>query len=58
MGHHLPSHYLYTCYDFSGLVFYRWLCSTANGGGSMRKTTIVMLIIAIITVIGNQFGWW
>jgi len=24
----------------------------------MRKTTIIMLIIAIITVVGVEFGWW
>jgi hypothetical protein len=24
----------------------------------MRKTTIIMLIIAIITVVGVQLGWW
>ncbi|WP_370965574.1 protein YoaJ [Enterobacter wuhouensis] len=24
----------------------------------MRKTTIIMLIVAIIAVAGTQFGWW
>ncbi|HDX4048958.1 TPA: protein YoaJ [Enterobacter soli] len=24
----------------------------------MRKTTIIMLIIAIVAVAGTQFGWW
>ncbi|MFY2735784.1 protein YoaJ [Pseudocitrobacter faecalis] len=24
----------------------------------MRKTTIIMLIVAIIAVAGTQLGWW
>ncbi|EME8858676.1 protein YoaJ [Enterobacter mori] len=24
----------------------------------MRKTTIIMLIVAIVAVAGSQFGWW
>ncbi|EHN8898944.1 protein YoaJ [Enterobacter hormaechei] len=24
----------------------------------MRKTTIIMLIIAIVAVAGTQLGWW
>ncbi|CAM7357905.1 MULTISPECIES: protein YoaJ [Enterobacter] len=24
----------------------------------MRKTTIIMLIVAIVAVAGTQFGWW
>ncbi|EMV7407754.1 protein YoaJ [Enterobacter soli] len=24
----------------------------------MRKTTIIMLIIAIVAVAGTHFGWW
>ncbi|QHM97198.1 protein YoaJ [Kosakonia quasisacchari] len=24
----------------------------------MRKTTIIMLVVAVIAVAGTQFGWW
>ncbi|CAM4021915.1 MULTISPECIES: protein YoaJ [Lelliottia] len=24
----------------------------------MRKTTIIMLIVALVAVAGTQFGWW
>ncbi|EOF4705453.1 protein YoaJ [Klebsiella sp. RHBSTW-00484] len=24
----------------------------------MKKSTIIMLIIAIVAVAGTQFGWW
>ncbi|APZ07666.1 MULTISPECIES: protein YoaJ [Kosakonia] len=24
----------------------------------MKKTTIIMLIVAIIAVVGTQLGWW
>ncbi|MFU2166437.1 MULTISPECIES: protein YoaJ [Lelliottia] len=24
----------------------------------MRKTTIIMLIVAVVAVAGTQFGWW
>ncbi|EKS6728174.1 MULTISPECIES: protein YoaJ [Enterobacter] len=24
----------------------------------MRKTTIIMLVVAIVAVAGSQFGWW
>ncbi|HDR2755845.1 protein YoaJ [Enterobacter sp.] len=24
----------------------------------MRKTTIIMLLIAIVAVAGTHFGWW
>ncbi|AXF62525.1 hypothetical protein C3387_15615 [Leclercia sp. LSNIH6] len=24
----------------------------------MRKTTIIMLIVAIVAVAGSQLGWW
>ncbi|CAM8062918.1 protein YoaJ [Enterobacter hormaechei] len=24
----------------------------------MRKTTLIMLIVAIVAVAGTQFGWW
>ncbi|ATW94696.1 TPA: protein YoaJ [Enterobacter hormaechei] len=24
----------------------------------MRKTTIIMLIVAIVAVAGTQLGWW
>ncbi|MBL5883993.1 protein YoaJ [Lelliottia aquatilis] len=24
----------------------------------MRKTTIIMLIVALVAIAGTQFGWW
>ncbi|HDS9357999.1 protein YoaJ [Enterobacter sp. KBR-315C3_2022] len=24
----------------------------------MRKTTVIMLIVAVVAVAGSQFGWW
>ncbi|EPJ8561467.1 protein YoaJ [Klebsiella pneumoniae] len=24
----------------------------------MKKSTIIMLVVAIVTVAGTQFGWW
>ncbi|CAM3982541.1 MULTISPECIES: protein YoaJ [Enterobacter] len=24
----------------------------------MRKTTLIMLLVAIVAVAGTQFGWW
>ncbi|WP_367161531.1 protein YoaJ [Klebsiella pneumoniae] len=24
----------------------------------MKKTTIIMLVVAIVAVAGTQFGWW
>ncbi|WP_394880949.1 protein YoaJ [Klebsiella pneumoniae] len=24
----------------------------------MKKSTIIMLVVAIVAVAGNQFGWW
>ncbi|EOC9242427.1 TPA: protein YoaJ [Enterobacter cloacae] len=24
----------------------------------MRKTTLIMLLLAIVAVAGTQFGWW
>ncbi|MBS0852714.1 MULTISPECIES: protein YoaJ [Enterobacteriaceae] len=24
----------------------------------MRKTTIIMLIVAVVAVAGSQLGWW
>ncbi|HHA2010060.1 protein YoaJ [Enterobacter quasimori] len=24
----------------------------------MRKTTIIMLVVAIVAVAGSQLGWW
>ncbi|MBT1868998.1 protein YoaJ [Enterobacter mori] len=24
----------------------------------MRKTTLIMLVVAIVAVAGSQFGWW
>ncbi|HEG1828089.1 TPA: protein YoaJ [Enterobacter cloacae] len=24
----------------------------------MRKTTLIMLLVAVVAVAGTQFGWW
>ncbi|HCM3801526.1 protein YoaJ [Klebsiella variicola] len=24
----------------------------------MKKSTIIMLVVAIVAVVGSQFGWW
>ncbi|RAU39125.1 hypothetical protein DBY73_001155 [Enterobacter sp. RIT418] len=24
----------------------------------MRKTTLIMLVVAVVAVAGSQFGWW
>ena len=35
--------------------FCRWLrCS----GGINEKTTLIMLIVAVVAFAGTQFGWW
>ncbi|PAW16797.1 hypothetical protein CKJ89_03250 [Klebsiella pneumoniae] len=26
--------------------------------GIMKKSTIIMLVVAIVAVAGTQFGWW
>lgn len=41
---------------FSRLVFCRRLCGA--GWGIMKKSTIIMLVVAIVAVAGTQFGWW
>ena len=28
------------------------------GWGIMKKSTIIMLVVAIVAVAGTQFGWW
>ncbi|AVL84122.1 protein YoaJ [Klebsiella oxytoca] len=38
------------------MVFCRRLCGT--GRGVMKKSTIIMLIVAIVAVAGTQLGWW
>ncbi|MDU2481355.1 MAG: protein YoaJ [Klebsiella sp.] len=39
-----------------GIVFCRRLCGA--GWGIMKKSTIIMLVVAIVAVAGSQFGWW
>ncbi|WP_422875660.1 protein YoaJ [Klebsiella oxytoca] len=38
------------------MVFCRRLCGT--GLGVRKKSTIIMLIVAIVAVAGTQLGWW
>ncbi|RAU47249.1 hypothetical protein DBY68_013950 [Pseudocitrobacter sp. RIT415] len=38
------------------MVLYRRL--RTPGRCKMRKTTIIMLIVAIVAVAGTQLGWW
>ncbi|ACI06628.1 protein YoaJ [Klebsiella pneumoniae subsp. pneumoniae] len=38
------------------MVFCRRLCGA--GWGIMKKSTIIMLVVAIVAVAGSQFGWW
>ena len=44
----------------TAVVFLGWffLGGYAAPGAYMRKTTIIMLIVAIVAVAGTQFGWW
>ncbi|EYD85420.1 hypothetical protein AC26_1399 [Escherichia coli 1-176-05_S3_C2] len=38
------------------MVFYWWLCGPR--GIKMKKTTIIMMGVAIIVVLGTELGWW
>ncbi|AZA46536.1 protein YoaJ [Klebsiella quasipneumoniae] len=38
------------------MVFCRRLCGA--GRSIMKKSTIIMLVVAIVAVAGAQFGWW
>ncbi|APM35029.1 hypothetical protein CF038_20400 [Klebsiella michiganensis] len=38
------------------MVFCRRLCGTRRS--VMKKSTIIMLIVAIVAVAGTQLGWW
>ncbi|VUS34626.1 hypothetical protein SB6419_02393 [Klebsiella spallanzanii] len=55
-GYFISGGYFYRRRCFSGLVFCRRLCGT--GRGIMKKSTIIMLIVAVVVVAGTQFGWW
>lgn len=41
---------------FLGWFFCRRLCGA--GWGIMKKSTIIMLVVAIVAVAGTQLGWW
>jgi cation transport ATPase len=42
------------------VVFLGWFFvgGYAAPGGRNEKSTIIMLIVAIVAVAGTQFGWW
>ena len=44
-----------TAVIFLALFF---VCGYAAPGAEMRKTTLIMLIVAIAAFAGTQLGWW
>lgn len=42
------------------VVFLGWFLSAAmrRRAGHNEKSTIIMLVVAIVAVAGAQFGWW
>jgi Kef-type K+ transport system membrane component KefB len=42
------------------VVFLGWFLSAAmrRRVGHNEKSTIIMLVVAIVAVAGSQFGWW
>ena len=41
------------------VVFLGWFCRRLCGAGwGIMKSTIIMLVVAIVAVAGTQFGWW
>lgn len=55
-GYSFSGGYLYRRRCFSRLVFCQRLCG--SGRRVMKKSTILMIIIAVIALAGVQFGWW
>lgn len=44
----------------TAVVFLAWflLAAMRHGGMKMKKTTIIMMGVAIIVVLGTELGWW
>ncbi|OMP97247.1 hypothetical protein BZP36_05560 [Raoultella terrigena] len=56
IGYSFPGSNFYYRRHFSWLVF----CWRIRGAGRyfVKKSTILMIIIAVIALAGVQFGWW
>ncbi|ARI08106.1 hypothetical protein BWI76_11420 [Klebsiella sp. M5al] len=55
-GYSISGGYFHRRRCFSGLVFCRRLCGARRS--VMKKSTIIMLIVAIVALAGTQLGWW